>query len=1061
MEEEEGALPDHLRCKRTDGRQWRCKRRVMEGKKLCELHHIQGRHRQKRQKVPESLKMQRKKRVFEKNKLEIRAKLLQLAKPMKRKRVIGGESEALDESIRKMKLRRGDLPLELIRMVLKRENEKKKKKKRKESNCSDFDEEEEEDLIRELPNGLMAISSSSPHFDNAGSCSGSGTGSGSGSVSGSCFNVKVGETETDTVAITRRRFRSKNIEPLHVGTLQVMPYKKKVVNLRRGRRIRCHWCRKGGVPSLIKCSSCKQQFFCLDCIKEQYFVKREEVKIACPVCRGTCGCKACSVSQHRDTECKEFLRDKNKVDKVLYFHYLICMLLPVLKQINQDQSVEIEVEANIKGKKLSDIRVQPAEFGVNKQYCCNCKTFILDFHRSCPRCSYNLCLSCCRDIFRGSLVGSIKELNCKCPYRQKTGSPGIRLSDKKSVRISKKNHDSRYFDSSASLPTRKAPDCSVPISCPPTEFGGCGDGLLNLRCILPLKWFKELEINAEEIVGSYELPEVFDIFSCCPLCPGADYEAKGVKQLQEAAKRENSNDNFLFYPNIRNIHGDNLEHFQKHWGKGHPVIVRDVLKDTSDLSWDPIFLFCSYLKSGVAKSENEELAKATSCLDWFEVEIGIKQLFLGSLRGLAQSNMCDENLKLKGWLSSHLFQEQFPDHYAEIIRALPLPEYMDPRSGLLNIAARSPQGITKPDLGPCISISYSSGEELVQANLVTKICYSLCDVVNVLAHATDAPVSMKQLNKIRKLMKKKKSQDQRELPKTTLDQKMANKVKGKSSPHGENMEEVGLNDMISKEMHAHNRVPKVSSQFPPAAHEVHGLGFKDRAVYHDNEDSSDSGSDSDCNSNSEVAVLPFYTIHSSETSENQEVFGERTEFSKSCGAEWDVFRRQDVPKLMEYLSKHSNEFGHTCGFRKHVVHPILDQNFFLDKSHKTRLKDEYGELIKFCLSLVIVEDKFTEISFHLILLLEIEPWTFEQHVGEAVMVPAGCPYQIRNVKSCVNVVLDFVSPENVTECIQLMDELRLLPEDHKAKAEKFEVEKMALYRIRGAIKEIRELTCTE
>lgn len=29
---------------------------------------------------------------------------------------------------------------------------------------------------------------------------------------------------------------------------------------------------------------------------------------------------------------------------------------------------------------------------------------------------------------------------------------------------------------------------------------------------------------------------------------------------------------------------------------------------------------------------------------------------------------------------------------------------------------------------------------------------------------------------------------------------------------------------------------------------------------------------------------------------------------------------------------------------------------------------------------------------------EIEPWTFEQHLGEAVMIPAGCPYQIRNLK---------------------------------------------------------------
>ncbi|XVE51234.1 hypothetical protein DITRI_Ditri02bG0023600 [Diplodiscus trichospermus] len=789
----------------------------MEGKTLCELHHIQGRHRQKRQKVPESLKMQRKKRktkAFEKNKFEIRAKLLKLAKPMKRKRVIGGESEALDEAVRKMKLKRGDLPLELIRMVLKREIEKKK---RKESDCSDFDEDDEEekgDLMRELPNGLMAISSSSPHFDNAGSCSGSG--SGSGSVS-------------------------------------------------------------------------------------------------------------------------------------------------------------------------------------------------------------------------GSLVGSIKELNCKCPNRRKICLPGIYLSDKKSVRISKKNYGCRYFDPSASLPSRKAPDASVPISCPPTEFGGCGDGLLDLRCILPLGWFKELEISAEEIVGSYELPEAFDTFSCCSLCLGTDYEAIGVKQLQEAARRENSNDNFLFYPSIMNIHADNLEHFQKHWGKGHPVIVRNVLPDTLDLSWDPIFLFYSYLKNSVAKSENEELAKTTLCLDWFEVEIGIKQLFLGSLRGLTQSNMCDEKLKLKGWLSSQLFEEQFPDHFNEIIRALPLREYMDPRSGLLNIAARLPLEITKPDIGPSVSISYSSGEELVQANSVTKLCYGLCDVVNVLAHATDAPVSMKQLNKIRKLMKRKKSQDQMEHAKTTTDQHITSKVKGKSLPRGEKKEAVGLNDIISKDMHSHNRVQKLSSRLPSAVHEAHNLGFEDRDVYPEKEDSSDSESDSDCNSNSEDAIRPRHTIHCSETLENEEVVGERTELAPSCGAEWDVFRRQDVPKLMEYLRKHSNEFSHTCSFRKHVVHPILDQNLFLDTSHKIRLKEEY----------------------------EIEPWTFEQHVGEAVIVPAGCPYQIRNVKSCVNVVLDFVSPENVTECIRLIDELRLLPEDHKAKAEKFEVEKMALYRISAAIKEIRELTCAE
>jgi lysine-specific demethylase 3 len=43
------------------------------------------------------------------------------------------------------------------------------------------------------------------------------------------------------------------------------------------------------------------------------------------------------------------------------------------------------------------------------------------------------------------------------------------------------------------------------------------------------------------------------------------------------------------------------------------------------------------------------------------------------------------------------------------------------------------------------------------------------------------------------------------------------------------------------------------------------------------------------------------------------------------------------------------------------------------------------------------------------------------------------------LQSCVSVVLDFLSPENVTECIQLMDELRQLPENHKAKVDSLEV----------------------
>jgi lysine-specific demethylase 3 len=48
-------------------------------------------------------------------------------------------------------------------------------------------------------------------------------------------------------------------------------------------------------------------------------------------------------------------------------------------------------------------------------------------------------------------------------------------------------------------------------------------------------------------------------------------------------------------------------------------------------------------------------------------------------------------------------------------------------------------------------------------------------------------------------------------------------------------------------------------------------------------------------------------------------------------------------------------------------------------------------------------------------------------------------YLFLDLQCCVHAVLEFVSPENVTECIQLIDELRQLPEDHKAKVDKLEV----------------------
>eukprot|EP00270_Netrium_digitus_P005319 TRINITY_DN16992_c0_g1_i1.p1 TRINITY_DN16992_c0_g1~~TRINITY_DN16992_c0_g1_i1.p1 ORF type:complete len:312 (+),score=111.89 TRINITY_DN16992_c0_g1_i1:51-938(+) len=135
------------------------------------------------------------------------------------------------------------------------------------------------------------------------------------------------------------------------------------------------------------------------------------------------------------------------------------------------------------------------------------------------------------------------------------------------------------------------------------------------------------------------------------------------------------------------------------------------------------------------------------------------------------------------------------------------------------------------------------------------------------------------------------------------------------------------------------------------------------------------------------------------------------------GALWDIFRREDVPKLRAFLRTHQTDFMHfNLQPVQTVSHEVHDQVFFLSERHISALKEEYG----------------------------VEPWTFVQYQGEAVFIPAGCPHQVRNLKSCMKVAMDFVSMENVEECEKLAMEFRLLPSDHRAKEDKLEAKRMVL-----------------
>ncbi|KAL8103889.1 lysine-specific demethylase JMJ28-like isoform X3 [Apium graveolens] len=1009
------------RCARTDGKQWRCKRSVFAGKKYCEDHLIQFQKKSQRKKKRVKFDTNVSKDSKNRNRIVGKSEEMVKEKGKEVKKETGGSSrkrsasEALDEMIRSLNLKRGDIELELIREYLIRKAGKKREKELQEI------ESGVRNIIKEFPNGRMEIPPppQTPQvFDNVGP-----------------YNVKVGR---NCKIIERRHFRSKNVEPNPVCTMQILPSVKEAVKIKKLKRRTCHWCHKFSYRILVRCKACQKQSFCEDCIEERSFVK-EDVRTACPVCRGTCKCRACSSSKPEDTEHKESIKAPEKIEKLQQLHYLIKMLHPVLEKMNLDHSIELEIEAKIKGER--DFEISQVKLGGENLICCNCNTSIVDFHRSCTTCSYNLCLSCCHKFREGKLSGDVRENKIMYPYRKRACT-----SDDKLLSDDIKNCPVKQGSKSVAsltLPRNWNVYKDGRICCPPQDFGGCGGNIsLDLRCLYPFGWDKELNVHVKDVISKYDGRVALDFGSSCSLCRETANGGNKVNLLLETARRDDSNENFLYYPNVQDLHVERLGHFQTHWRKGHPVIVQSMIQVAANMNWDPITMFCTFLGKIHANKVNSATSKTTNYLDCFEVELSESQIFMGSLEGQTNAFMNQEKAKITGYLFPNIFQEHFPEHFAQVMQFMALKEYVDPLSGIFNLAAKFPENMPKPNFGPSLHIAYGEPEEFMQGHFVTRLSYDSHDVVNVLVHATDIPVSKKEINTLKTLLKMYTDNDHsisrstskavyRPLVSEVLERtsifnsRSAKDLTGKSSLRSGITEESVFQDQPVKELNFPDRIAKASASS--------GVGSRGNArSFRPKKLSGTSEFDSD------VTILCCASSHRFKDMVNEYSFcddieryscGKAKPVVDSCGAQWDIFRRQDVPQLLEYLRRHCDESIHNPTHVE-VVHPILDNSFYFDAFQKMRLKKEFN----------------------------IEPWTFEQKTGEAVIIPAGCPYQVRKLKSSVNVILEFISPENALECTRLADEIRLLPLKHKAKEKFREVEKMTICGINSAIDEVRNLT---
>ncbi|KAG6511310.1 hypothetical protein ZIOFF_029369 [Zingiber officinale] len=195
---------DAFRCRRSDGKKWRCRKRVMDGLSFCEYHYVQIRANLERHKAS-------------------------AANPRNRARK--AEAPAEEDPIAAAPKRRRVKPAA--------EKERQKGE----------EEDKEAGTTRVLPNGLMTIvATTSPSGGHGGYESGS-------------VGPKVGFDEGRL--LTRRRIRSKNAEPIPVATIKKIPCgKKRICHSCREKNVlgmvRCLSCRKRSFCSRCLKKRCKQ-----------------------------------------------------------------------------------------------------------------------------------------------------------------------------------------------------------------------------------------------------------------------------------------------------------------------------------------------------------------------------------------------------------------------------------------------------------------------------------------------------------------------------------------------------------------------------------------------------------------------------------------------------------------------------------------------------------------------------------------------------------------------------------------------------------------------------------
>ena len=201
-------------------------------------------------------------------------------------------------------------------------------------------------------------------------------------------------------------------------------------------------------------------------------------------------------------------------------------------------------------------------------------------------------------------------------------------------------------------------------------------------------------------------------------------------------------------------YADRLRHFQWHWSRGHPVVVRDV---PAGISWAPAVVERAMSPLDVGRRQNggsrsDRMVPVVNCAadvgpggdakaevmtprDFFK---GFTDASVFSAAATNESTL----YALKDWPSEAEFRDWMPAHYSHFIAGLPFPEYTNPRDGPLNLATHAPKAPRGAgaglELGPRSNIAYGRREERGPGDSVVRLHVRARDEVDALMYAHDA-----------------------------------------------------------------------------------------------------------------------------------------------------------------------------------------------------------------------------------------------------------------------------------------------------------------------------------